>query len=124
LIGLQEGVVDEQTTFMCHHGFSYAAGRFMKCHGFGPHQLNNGIYNSCNTYFNVMKTINKYVKPSYAVDVGDHLKSFGLGDFMGYDLPTGKEEIYLIQNVQTHVPERRMEIPQSYPTLLDRVKSS
>jgi penicillin-binding protein 2 len=25
---------------------------------------------------------------------GDHLKSFGLGDFMGYDLPTGKEEIY------------------------------
>jgi penicillin-binding protein 2 len=36
LIGLQEGVVDEQTTFMCHHGFSYA-GRFMKCHGFGPH---------------------------------------------------------------------------------------
>jgi penicillin-binding protein 2 len=42
---LQEGVVDEQTTFMCHHGFSYAAGRFMKCHGFGPHQLNNGIYN-------------------------------------------------------------------------------
>jgi penicillin-binding protein 2 len=23
---------------------------------------------------------------------------------MGYDLPTGKEEIYLIQNVQTHVP--------------------
>jgi penicillin-binding protein 2 len=40
-----------------------------------------------------MKTINKYVKPSYAVDVwSDHLKSFGLGDFMGYDLPTGKEE--------------------------------
>jgi penicillin-binding protein 2 len=27
--------IDEQTTFMCHHGFSYAAGRFMKCHGFG-----------------------------------------------------------------------------------------
>ncbi|MFT4612770.1 MAG: penicillin-binding protein 2 [Flavobacterium sp.] len=93
LIGLQEGVIDEQTTFMCHHGFSYSAGRFMKCHGFGPHQLNNGIYNSCNTYFaNVyMKTINKYVKPSYAVNVwSDHLKSFGLGDFMGYDLPTGK----------------------------------
>jgi penicillin-binding protein 2 len=93
LIGLQEEVVDEQTTFMCHHGFSYARGRFMKCHGFGPHQLNNGIYNSCNTYFaNVyMRTINKYVKPAYAVDVwSNHIKSFGLGDFMGYDLPTGK----------------------------------
>jgi penicillin-binding protein 2 len=93
LIGLQEGVIDEQTTFMCHHGFSYARGRFMKCHGFGPHQLNNGIYNSCNTYFaNVyMRTINKYVKPSYAVEVwSNHIKSFGLGDFMGYDLPIGK----------------------------------
>jgi cell division protein FtsI/penicillin-binding protein 2 len=69
---LQEGVVDEQTTFMCHHGFSYAAGRFMKCHGFGPHQLNNGIYNSCNTYFaNVyMRTINKYVKPSMRLMYG------------------------------------------------------
>jgi penicillin-binding protein 2 len=94
LIGLQEGVIDEQTTFMCHHGFSYARGRFMKCHGFGPHQLNNGIYNSCNTYFaNVyMRTINKYVKPANAVDVwSNHLKSFGLGAFMGYDLPIGKK---------------------------------
>ncbi|WP_367756864.1 penicillin-binding protein 2 [Flavobacterium sp. WC2421] len=93
LIGLQEGVIDEQTSFMCHHGFSYARGRFMKCHGFGPHNLHNGIYNSCNTYFaNVyMRTINKFVKPAYAVDVwSDHVKSFGLGDFMGYDLPTGK----------------------------------
>lgn len=93
LIGLQEGVIDEQTSFMCHHGFSYARGRFMKCHGFGPHNLHNGIYASCNTYFaNVyMRTINKFVKPAYAVDVwSDHVKSFGLGDFMGYDLPTGK----------------------------------
>ena len=93
LIGLQEGVVDEQTTFMCHHGFSYARGRFMKCHGFGPHTLHNGIYNSCNTYFAqvYMRTINKYSKPGYAVDVwSNHVKSFGLGDFMGYDLPTGK----------------------------------
>jgi penicillin-binding protein 2 len=93
LVALQEGVIDEHTTFMCHHGFSYARGRFMKCHGFGPHQLNNGIYNSCNTYFAsaYMKTINKYVKPSAAVDVwSNHVKSFGLGNFMGYDLPTGK----------------------------------
>ena len=94
LIGLQEGVIDEQTTFMCNHGFSYARGRFMKCHGSGPHQLHNGIYNSCNTYFaNVyMRTINKYTKPSVAVDIwSNHVKSFGLGQFMGYDLPTGKK---------------------------------
>lgn len=94
LVALQEGVVNEQTTFMCHHGFSYARGRFMGCHGFGPHQLHNGIYNSCNTYFAsaYMLTINKYAKPAYAVDVwSNHVKSFGLGQFMGYDLPTGKK---------------------------------
>jgi penicillin-binding protein 2 len=94
LVALQEGVIDENTTFMCHHGFSYARGRFMKCHGFGPHQLHNGIYNSCNTYFAnaYMRTINKYISPAVAVDVwSKHVKSFGLGEFMGYDLPTGKK---------------------------------
>jgi penicillin-binding protein 2 len=94
LVGLQEGVIDEQTTFMCHHGFSYARGRFMKCHGSGPHQLHNGIALSCNTYFaNVfMKTINKYTQPPVAIDIwSNHVKSFGLGQFMGYDLPTGKK---------------------------------
>ncbi|TRX37080.1 penicillin-binding protein 2 [Flavobacterium restrictum] len=94
LVGLQEGVINEQTTYMCHHGFSYAPGRFMKCHGFGPHQLHNGIYNSCNTYFaNVyLRIIGKYRSSPYAVDVwSNHVKSFGLGQFMGYDLPIGKK---------------------------------
>jgi penicillin-binding protein 2 len=95
LIALQEHVIDEQTTFFCNHGFSYARGRFMKCHcPGGATQLHNGIYHSCNTYFaNVyMKTINKFVRPADGVDVwSNHLKSFGLGEFMGYDLPTGKK---------------------------------
>lgn len=94
LVGLQEEVIDVNTTFMCHHGFSYGRGAFMKCHGFGPHQLNNGIYNSCNAYFgNVFKlTIDKYPKPQYGVDAwSNHLKSFGLGDFLGYDLPPGRK---------------------------------
>ena len=94
LVALQEGVIDEETSFVCHHGFSYARGRFMKCHDSGVSKLHNGFYNSCNTYFaNVyMRTINKYAKPSDGVDVwSNHLKSFGLGQFMGYDLPTGKK---------------------------------
>ncbi len=94
LVGLQEQVIDEQTTFMCHHGFSYGRGRFMRCHGFGPHQLYNGIALSCNAYFgNVyLKTIDKYTKPAAAVDVwSNHVQSFGLGQFMGYDLPTGRK---------------------------------
>ena len=94
LIGLQEEVIDEQSTFFCHHGFSYGRGRFMKCHGFGPHQLHNGIAQSCNTYFGstYIKTINKYKNPGAAVDIwSNHVMSFGLGKFMGCDLPTGKK---------------------------------
>ena len=93
LVALQEGVVDEQTSFVCHHGFSYARGRFMKCHDSGVSQLHNGIYNSCNTYFAsvYMKTLSKYKKTSVAVDIwSKHVRSFGLGEFMGYDLPTGR----------------------------------
>ncbi len=93
LIALQEQVIDEQTGFVCHHGFSYARGRFMKCHDSGISVFHNGIYNSCNTYFAsiYMRTINKFVRPADGVDVwSNHLKSFGLGQFMGYDLPTGK----------------------------------
>lgn len=93
LIGLQEKVIDTTTSFVCHHGFSYARGRFMRCHDSGVSRLHNGIYNSCNTYFAsvYMKIINKYARPADGVDVwSNHLKSFGLGQFMGYDLPTGR----------------------------------
>ena len=96
LVALQEGVIDENTTFNCNHGFSYARGRFQKCHCkvFGPRSLNVGIYKSCNAYFSnaYLLTIGKYAKPAYAVDVwSNHVKSFGLGQFMGSDLPTGKK---------------------------------
>ena len=95
LIGLQEEVVDEETTVMCNHGFAYARGRFQRCHcGGGSRDLHVGIYKSCNAYFSsvYLKTIAKYKKPAYAVDVwSNHVKSFGLGQFMGYDLPTGRK---------------------------------
>jgi penicillin-binding protein 2 len=94
LIGLQEEVIDENTTFVCHHGFSYGRGAFMKCHDSGTNKLHEGIYKSCNTYFaNTFKlTIDKYPKPQYGVDAwSNHLKSFGLGDFLGYDLPPGRK---------------------------------
>ncbi|RTY92450.1 penicillin-binding protein 2 [Flavobacterium sp. GT3R68] len=95
LVGLQEGVIDEKTTFMCNHGFSYARGRFQRCHcGGGVRDLHVGIYKSCNAYFSnvYLRTIAKYSKPAVAVDAwSNHVKSFGLGQFMGYDLPTGKK---------------------------------
>ena len=95
LVGLQEGVIDEETQFTCGHGFSYGRGAFMKCHcPGGIIKLNFGIYKSCNTYFanTYKRTIDKYKKPKDGVNAwANHLKSFGLGNFMGYDLPTGRK---------------------------------
>jgi penicillin-binding protein 2 len=95
LVGLQENVIELNTTFMCNHGFAYAPGRFQRCHcGGGPRDLHVGIYKSCNAYFSnvYLRTIGKYSSSPYAVDVwSNHIKSFGLGQFMGYDLPTGKK---------------------------------
>ena len=96
LIGLQEGVINENTTFTCNAGHYYARNAFMGCHNpFGTiSNLKKGIYNSCNTYF--AKTyrgiIDKYETPSEGLDNwANHIKSFGLGDYLGYDLSIGKK---------------------------------
>jgi penicillin-binding protein 2 len=95
LVGLQVQAVDTSTTFACHHGFSYGRGQFMRCHcGGGMRSLNMGIAKSCNSYFGntYLHSINKFSTPSQGIDVwSNHLKSFGLGQFMGYDLPTGRK---------------------------------
>jgi penicillin-binding protein 2 len=95
LVGMQEGVIDEKTTFACSNGFSYARGRFQRCHcGGGMRAFHVGIYKSCNAYFSnvYLRNINKYANPAYAVDAwSKHVKSFGLGSFMDNDLPTGKK---------------------------------
>lgn len=94
LIGLQENVIDTETAFMCRHGFSYGRGAFMKCHDAGPADLHRGIVKSCNTYFaNVFKRIiDKYPTSQQGVDAWhNHLQSFGLGSFLGYDMPIGRK---------------------------------
>lgn len=95
LAALQEGVIDQNSSVVCNHGFSYARGRFMRCHcRGGVLQLHRAIYESCNSYFATayIKTIGKYKSPAAAVDIwSNHVKSFGLGEFMGYDLPVGKK---------------------------------
>jgi penicillin-binding protein 2 len=96
LAGLQEGVIDENTTVVCHHGYIYGRNnRIMRCHcGGGVRNLNLGIAKSCNAYFATVyrKTIEKYDDASHAMDVwSDHIKSFGLGNYLGYDLPIGKK---------------------------------
>ena len=93
LIGLHEEVIDEQSTFYCNGGANF--GRFMKCHcGLHTLQLNNGTYKSCNSYFGntYKRTIEKYKNSYYSVDNwANHVKSFGLGQFLGTDMPIGSK---------------------------------
>ncbi len=97
LIALQEGVIDSTTKFKCKKGHFYARGRFMECHcRYGTdNNLMSGIYRSCNTYF--ANTYRRILDQSgESVEEGmniwnKHLKSFGLGNYLGYDLPVGKK---------------------------------
>ena len=96
LVGLQENVIDANTSFKCDGGHYYANNAFMKCHNsFGTiSDLRKGIYNSCNTYFakTYKMIIDKYDSPSEGMDNwANHIKSFGLGNYLGYDLSIGKK---------------------------------
>ncbi len=94
LVALQEGVIDEHTHFYCRNGFSYGRGAFMGCHDVGSNNLLQGITKSCNAYFGntYLKTMAKYVKPADAMNIwSNHIKSTGMGKFLGYDLPAGRK---------------------------------
>ena len=97
LIALQEGVINTKTEYVCQKGHFYARGMFMECHcnNGTKNDLHSGIYRSCNTYFaniyrriidqsgrNIEEGMNKW---------NGHLKSFGLGNYLGYHLPVGKK---------------------------------
>jgi len=94
LIGLQENVVDTNDSFSCNHGYPYGRGRKLGCHAHrSPLSMIPGIAQSCNAYFaNVYRRIiEKYPSPQEGMDVWNaHLKSFGLGDYLGSDLSTGR----------------------------------
>ena len=93
LVALQEGVIQPNTTIKCYNGF-YVGKTKRGCHcGGGTRNLNTGIYNSCNAYFagTFRKIYEKFPTTDEGQDTWEkHIKSFGLGDFLGYDLPTGR----------------------------------
>ena len=96
LIGLQEKVITPETRFRCNEGHYYAKNAFMKCHcSYGSkNDLIKGIYNSCNTYFakTYLGLINNAATPAEGVNRWrEHLEKFGLGNYLGYDLPIGKK---------------------------------
>jgi penicillin-binding protein 2 len=96
LIGLQENIITSNTRFQCDQGHYYAKNAFMKCHcAMGSsNDLIKGIYNSCNTYFakTYLGLIQKAPTPGEGLDRWRvHLEKFGLGNYLGYDLPIGKK---------------------------------
>lgn len=99
LIGLQEGVIDENFGVYCHHGYKYGARKneFMGCHcGITgrPVRLKTAIAKSCNSYFatTYKKIIDKTDDPKIGMkNWNKHVESFGLGNYLGYDLPAGRK---------------------------------
>ena len=97
LIALQEGVINSNITYRCNHGHFYARGMFMDCHcKYGTYNnLLSGIFRSCNTYFaNIYRKTIDESGDGVAEGVNiwkKHLLSFGLGNYLGYDLPVGKK---------------------------------
>lgn len=94
LIALQEGVMDVSTTVRCYNGF-YVGRKKRGCHcGGGSRTMVDGIYKSCNAYFaeTFRKIYEKYETTDEGMDVWEkHMKSFGLGNYLGYDLPFGQK---------------------------------
>ena len=92
LVALQEDVIQPETTVRCYHGF-YVGNTLRGCHcGGGMRNMNSGIHKSCNAYFaaTFRKIYDKYPTTDEGMDVWEkHMKSFGLGNYLGYDLPTG-----------------------------------
>lgn len=92
LIGLQENAISMDDIINCTGGYHFGR-RILRCHHSGPVAMVSGIANSCNTYFCTVykKIIDTYPTPQEGIDAWrKDLMSFGLGDFLGYDLPSGK----------------------------------
>jgi penicillin-binding protein 2 len=67
----------------------------MACHGHSsPVDMISGIAYSCNSYFAQIyrRTIEKPETPQLGIEAwSKHMKSFGFGNFLGYDLPAGRK---------------------------------
>ncbi|MDZ4667305.1 MAG: penicillin-binding protein 2 [bacterium] len=87
LMGQQEKVLTENTTYACHHGYL-----FVGCHAhYSPLALRGAITVSCNAYFcQVYRSIinnprYKHVEDAYN-EFYKHAYSFGMGHALGIDL--------------------------------------
>lgn len=94
LIALQEGVTTSEYSMSCFGGYHYGGARPLRCHPHpSPVNIRSAISYSCNSYFSSVyrHTIESHPSPQEGMDSWNkHLNSFGLGDFLGYDLPIGR----------------------------------
>lgn len=95
LVGLQENVVTTEDRFSCRMGYYLGSRKLTGCHYHrSPLSMNDGIAQSCNAYFaNVYRRIiDKYETSYEGMNVwSNHIKSFGLGNYLGYDLKIGSK---------------------------------
>ena len=96
LVALEEEAITPRFRVLCNEGHYYGRTDYMKCHcSYGTiNRLNSGIYNSCNTYFATIyrRTIDRFDDPKKGMNIwSNHIKSFGMGNYLGYDHPTGQK---------------------------------
>ncbi|MEM5564116.1 penicillin-binding protein 2 [Psychroserpens sp. AS72] len=95
LIALQEGVMDPDEKVTCRMGYYYGSRKLTGCHHHkSPVDMNAGIAQSCNAYFVTAyrKIVDKYDDAGEGMNIwANHAKSFGLGNYLGYDLPVGQK---------------------------------
>ncbi len=97
LAAMQMGVTTEKTTYVCKHGFRYGRMK-IGCHCgmyFAPQGLERAIGKSCNNYFSeAYRDIVRKDSSNYSVGMNQWasiMNSFGLGRYMGTDLPVGNK---------------------------------
>jgi penicillin-binding protein 2 len=95
LIGMQEGVAHKDEKLICQGSYNYGGKKKLGCHLHKtPLNMSEGLANSCNTYFCKIykRSLEKFSTPQEGIDNWKrHLMSFGLDNYIGYDLPPGKK---------------------------------
>ena len=92
-VALQEGIVTPNRGMACNGGFFYSGLR-VGCHGHGKiNNVGNAIQYSCNNYycqvFRELVNVYGFYFPEKGMDrLAQHLRSWGLGDKLGIDLPS------------------------------------
>ena len=95
LIALEEDVISARTSFSCDEGWRFSAKLKIGCHAHSsPLNLTESISQSCNAYY--CKTFRRIIEKYPTAAEGyenwrNHVLSFGLGNFLGNDLYTGRK---------------------------------